>query len=159
MTKRKAPEDRLKVGRPSKLTPELQEALCDDIRNGLFVELAAEARGIGFTTVYRWARENPEFRQALREAERHLQLALLDVIKVGDSGWNGSLAVLERRFPRSWSIRARAAASDREDEILKTLRERMGDEEFQRVVSILAGESEEGAGAAEAVEAKQLPAS
>lgn len=42
------------VGRPSKLTPEIQERIVTLIVEGSYPEIAAQACGIGSTTFFRW---------------------------------------------------------------------------------------------------------
>ncbi len=43
-------------GRPSKLTPELQEAICDHIVNGVPIEVAAGAEGVFKQRLHEWKR-------------------------------------------------------------------------------------------------------
>ncbi len=43
-----------KAGRPSKLTPDVQEGICNAIRDGLTYEQAAIFNGIGESTFYAW---------------------------------------------------------------------------------------------------------
>ena len=47
----------MKIGRPSKLTPQVQETILGLIRQGLNPERAAHASGISPTTFYRWMQE------------------------------------------------------------------------------------------------------
>ena len=42
------------AGRPSKLTPEITEALCEALRTGLTYEDACLSTGIGVETFRRW---------------------------------------------------------------------------------------------------------
>lgn len=59
-------------GRPSKLTPELQERILDAILEGVYMETAAQAVGINKTTLYRWIERGETAEQnALAQAEEH----------------------------------------------------------------------------------------
>lgn len=72
------------MGRPCKLTPEVQKEIVDAIREGCFNHVAAEAAGITYTTFKAWmASEDPRFSAfqaevtqaraaARREAEREV---------------------------------------------------------------------------------------
>jgi transposase-like protein len=42
------------IGRPTKLTPELQEAICEHLRSGNLLQVAAQAEGIDRATLWRW---------------------------------------------------------------------------------------------------------
>ncbi len=57
-----------KVGRPSKLTPEMQEAICAGLASGLLAYQVAEAVGIPASTISEWKSSHPEFRSAIARA-------------------------------------------------------------------------------------------
>lgn len=69
MTKRKAPEDKLQAGRPSKY----QERYCDEVReflkDGYSVAGFAGHIGVAVQTVKNWMAEHPEFLAAVKEAQ------------------------------------------------------------------------------------------
>lgn len=144
-----------KPGRPTKKTPEMIERICDGIRAGLFAETVCAANGIDYGTHYRWMREDPAYRQTVREAEMTLQLLLLDVIRTGETGSGQALSLLERRFMRQWSIRTKSAIGEREDEMLRALRDGLTVAEYTKVIHVLAGESEGGGEAADDVEQRE----
>lgn len=54
-------------GRPSKLTPELQERIVDAVLEGNYLETAAQAAGVGKTTLYRWLRKAQDVEAAALE--------------------------------------------------------------------------------------------
>jgi len=48
------------VGRPSKLTDELERRLCDALRAGNHLEVAARYAGVSRSTLHRWLAVRPE---------------------------------------------------------------------------------------------------
>ena len=109
-------------GRRTKLTPEVQKAICDAIGIGASREIAARAAGICKTTLYRWLARGEaeqerlqqkgarprqrethfcEFRDALTEAEAKGEVHHLEVIAA--DGATGSKWILERRHPDRWA--------------------------------------------------------
>jgi hypothetical protein len=102
-----------KMGRPSGLTPEIQETLCLALRNGNFVDTACIIAGISKQTFYTWAKlgnkEQPgephrEFldsiKKALAEAESS---AILAIRGAGRFQWQALAWFLERRFRDKWA--------------------------------------------------------
>ena len=118
-------------GRPTLLTPELQERICRSIRVGNYIDVAAEANGINRQTLFNWFRRGrskdpadkpfADFLAALQQAEAEAEardVELLDALVHGseevkdDEGKviRPKLAVhpgmltwrLERRHPRRW---------------------------------------------------------
>lgn len=57
----------MRVGRPSKLTPELQAKIVAGVRLGAFPSIAARAAGIGSSTFYRWMQAGERGRKRFRE--------------------------------------------------------------------------------------------
>lgn len=78
-----------KIGRPTKLTPELQEKLCNLISRGFQLERAAELAGIGKTTFFKWKEKAKtaksgtyrEFREAIKEADAQAEILHLENIR------------------------------------------------------------------------------
>ncbi|MFF4195180.1 hypothetical protein [Nonomuraea sp. NPDC001831] len=48
------------MGRPTKLTPELQDQLCRHVEAGHFLSTAADLCGVGRSTVHRWLAQGEE---------------------------------------------------------------------------------------------------
>ncbi|MEU4703282.1 hypothetical protein [Nonomuraea dietziae] len=78
-----------KVGRRTRLTPELQEELCGHIREGLYLSTACALARVGESTVYRWldegAKDNAdparkEFREAVERARADAERLAVEVI-------------------------------------------------------------------------------
>ena len=110
------------MGRPSKLTPESQKAICDAIKVGATREVAARAAGITKTSLTNWItrarnererleqkgarvrkREQPylAFLAALELAEAEGEVELLEEIKA--DGATGAKWILARRHPDRWA--------------------------------------------------------
>lgn len=87
------------IGRPSKLTPEITAKICDHIDSGAYVEVAAQACGIGRTTLYRWLKDNEDFRDAVKTARANAMVASIRMVRSGEQGWQGSAWYLERTYP------------------------------------------------------------
>lgn len=119
-----------KGGRPTKLTPELQEEICKAIRAGNYIETAAAFAGISKNTLYDWmkrgAREkerlakNPRAKVKKSEApfvdfsdavEKALAAAeVRDVMLIGkaaETQWQAAAWRLERKFPDRWGRKER----------------------------------------------------
>lgn len=122
------------MARPTKLTPEAQERICQAIRLGATYEHAAQRGGIGYSTLRDWVlrgeaeldrvADNPrasiradeliyvEFSEALKEAESDGILANLAHIRKAAQGdednrpqWQAAAWLLERRHPNIYGRR------------------------------------------------------
>jgi len=78
------------MGRPTKCTPEVTDALCALIRNGVGRESAARQVRIGVATFHRWMekgraniRPYKEFRRRIEEASDQLHVEISDVLLKG----------------------------------------------------------------------------
>lgn len=102
-------------GRPSKLTPELEAALCRCLEQGLPFRPACELVGIDPSTAYRWlqrGREEEErgrlgryarFRQAVAAAEAKLEARLVRAwLRATHRSWQAAQAFLAARWPERW---------------------------------------------------------
>lgn len=94
-----------KTGRPTKLTPEVQERIEQAIRVGVTHAQAAEYAGIGESTLREWMRENPAFAAAInaREAEGALTLVAL-VNRAAQQDWRAAAWILEHRWPQDYAV-------------------------------------------------------
>lgn len=54
-----------KAGRPSKYQPEYAEKIIELMRDGCSIKEAAYSWGIARSTIYEWAKKNPEFAEAV----------------------------------------------------------------------------------------------
>lgn len=120
------------MGRPSKLTPELQERIVQAIRAGNYVATAVAYAGISQSTFYRWMERGKrqrggrfrEFWEAIARAEAEAEVRNVALIQkeaqknaVHAEWW------LERRFPDRWG-RREIAVEHRADDELTTLLKR-----------------------------------
>ena len=62
------------MARPSKLTPEVQENICNWLKLGYYQEDAAIMAGISASTYYEWMKKGEQERVALEEGEKALTL-------------------------------------------------------------------------------------
>ena len=89
-----------KMGRPSKLTPEVQKRILTLIRAGNTFHDSAIGAGVGESTFFQWKRENPEFLAALKKAEvQFIDRNLAIIQKATNKAWTAAAWLLERRFP------------------------------------------------------------
>ena len=100
------------MGRPTKLTPEVQDKIVNALRGGNYQETAAQFAGIDEATFYRWMERGAsedegiycEFRKAVERAKSQAEvrdLALID--KAAQNGsWQAAAWKLERKFPQKW---------------------------------------------------------
>ncbi len=105
------------AGRPTKLTPEVQDRICQLIRAGNTVEIASEASGITPKTYYAWMQRGLDgrapygpFRRAVEQSRAEAEAMLVGrVQRAAQSGsWRAATWLLERQWPDRW-----AAVGDR----------------------------------------------
>lgn len=113
-------------GRPTKLTPDVQTAICYAIQTGCYYETAAQLGGIDKTTFWRWMRtgekaETGEFRDfyhAVLQAEADAEVRAVELWRSGMAdNWQAARDFLARRHPERWGPMERTvgAGSGRED--------------------------------------------
>lgn len=99
------------MGRPTKLTPEVQAKVVEALRLGAPRKLAAEYAGIAYDTLREWClRRGPfyvAFAGALKEAESKGSVAALAKIQKAatDGQWQAAAWLLERRDPENFGRR------------------------------------------------------
>jgi hypothetical protein len=89
-------------GRPSKLTPEITERICEALSYGLTDSEAAALVGVDDTTIYNW-KQRPEFAEAIKGAVAARLLIRLKRIEAGENGWMGTAWATERMYPFRFS--------------------------------------------------------
>jgi len=114
-------EIKVKTGRPSKLTPQLQEKICDYIAKGNYLNTACQATGITDSTLFNWLKRAEEEAKngggmyfdlmvAIKKAEAQAEAALASMIKetaLQKKDWLSAMTFLERRHPDRWGRRDR----------------------------------------------------
>ena len=99
------------MGRPSKLTPEVQEKICQAIRAGNYYEAACAYGGIAYSTFREWmvrgekdkSGKYREFLEAIKRAEYEAEARLVAMWqKHMPDNWQAIATFLERRYPERW---------------------------------------------------------
>jgi hypothetical protein len=97
----------------SNLTPEVQKAICDGIRNGMPIEHVMDYVGLTDHTFYRWMRQGKSdhtedsvyirFRKAVKKARAaNIRRHIKNIRKHSESTWQASAWFLERRDPKNF---------------------------------------------------------
>ena len=103
-----------KMGRPCKLTLELQNQIVDAIKAGAYVETAAAYAGVSKVTLYDWMKrrrrdEGKKFVDFLNAVEKALAASeirdVMTITKAADLHWQAAAWRLERKNPSRWGRR------------------------------------------------------
>jgi hypothetical protein len=136
-------------GRPSKLTPVLQQKVCDAVRVGNGFDVAAAFAGIDKTTFHRWMKRGMrakrglyrEFYLAVQKASSDAETRALAIVnKAAPEDWRAAAWFLERKSPERWGRRDRHEV---EAKVESTQNPAPGVEELLETLQRLAGESPE----------------
>lgn len=140
------------TGRPTKLTPEVQEQILADLRGGNYRTTACARAGIHRDTLYKWEQrgatgEEPyaSFFDAIQKAEAEAEVEALTRIRTaqpavtGEGGrgadlWQKDAWLMERRWPSRWGGRVRATVNDELAAVLKRIEAKLDPETFAKVV-------------------------
>lgn len=104
------------IGRPTKLTPDIQEKILTVIKLGAYRAAACDFAGITAETLRNWIRrgENEgvgpywEFAAAIKQAEASACLKALGTIRNAmEQEWQAAAWFLERKRPKEWAKRER----------------------------------------------------
>lgn len=99
------------IGRPTKLTPELQTTICQFIREGNYISTACEAVGIWPTTYNDWLKRGEtdtegiynDFYYCVKKAEAEAEAQLVREARAHSKrNVVAPLALLDRRFRKHW---------------------------------------------------------
>lgn len=133
-----------KFGRTTKLTPDVQKEIGQNIILGMPIKFAAEAAGIGETTFYRWMQSGEkakrgkfrEFWEYIKECQaKAVQLHLKLITKAaGEGTWQASAWILERRFPEEFGRREKVDVDANLNHSGKVDVTKMSDEELQKAI-------------------------
>lgn len=103
------------LGRPPKLTPEVQQEIVRLVAEGNYLKVACEAAGVTFQLIYhyrkKWEAGDPsvthldQFFESLKRAVALAEAASVRDIRSGREGWQGQAWFLERRHPKRWAKR------------------------------------------------------
>lgn len=104
------------MGRPTKLTPDVQATIVEAIAKGNDKVVAARLAGIGESTFYAWMERGEqaktgaflEFREAVKKAEAEAEQHFVGIIKTASyDTWTAAAWWLERKHPERWGRRER----------------------------------------------------
>lgn len=92
------------MARPTKLTPEVQERICQAIAIGATYDLACKYGGITAETFAQWRKGKSGFSEAVQEAEGRAVVGWLAKIEkaASDGTWQAAAWKLERRYPQDY---------------------------------------------------------
>jgi hypothetical protein len=103
------------TGRPTKLTPDVQETIVKALLAGNYAITAAACAGIDASTYYRWLeRGDPEgtakgdapyreFRATVERAKAQAEVGMVTRIALaGEDHWSAIAWLLARRWPQRW---------------------------------------------------------
>ena len=122
MTTLTVTKDKQITGRRTKLTPALQDKICEIVGDGNYTITACQAVGIDKSTYFRWLEKGAkeidngggiygDFLYAIKKAEASSEQALLSVIKkkaIDGKEWLPAMTILERRHPDRWGRKDRS---------------------------------------------------
>ena len=109
------------MARPTKLTPDVQEAIVDGINAGLTFRLSCARAGVNPATFYRWLGTGEtanvgryrEFCDAVERAKADSALRLVSQITLqAPADWRAAAFMLERRFPDDYGRRTEVTGKD-----------------------------------------------
>jgi hypothetical protein len=126
-------------GRPTKLTPEVREEVCQAIRAGNYLETAAAYAGITRETFYDWMRKgraqksgaHVDFVDAVEKALADAEMFALQTITNANE-WQAAAWRLERRYPERWRKRETTEHTGKL-EVEQTTKIVIGEDEEQKV--------------------------
>lgn len=101
------------MGRPTLLTPEVQEIICTELRNGMPIRQSCDYAGICTETYYVWMSKGSEgiqpyadfFHAATRARVEGTRALASTVREAALDDWRAAAWMLERRAPDEWSKR------------------------------------------------------
>lgn len=91
------------MARPTKLTPQAEQAIMTALRGGMTRTAAAESNGVDRTQLWRWMVRFATFRNAVLQAEAQAEVrATITLRQAGETDWKAALAWLERQRRADW---------------------------------------------------------
>ena len=109
------------AGRPTKLTPDVQELIVDGINAGLTYGMTCARAGVTYATFYNWLEKGEvakngilmEFFDAVSRAKADSALRLVSQIMLqAPADWRAAAFLLERRFPDDYGKRSEITGKD-----------------------------------------------
>jgi hypothetical protein len=139
------------MGRP-KLDPLVTQKVCDLIRAGNYLEVAATAAGIHRTTLYRWMHHGRDqkrgrYRKFLSQVEKaqaeseSRDVAL--VAKAASEDWRAAAWRLERKAPRRYGPRVQQAVQQELEAVLGRLEKGLPPETYEKMLQLMTAEDDD----------------
>lgn len=121
-----------KVGRPTKLTAEVHQAIISAMEDGATIIVAIRSVGVASTTYRRWMEQGKSkasehehyrlFRVAVKRARATAELNAIKVIKrAQNDNWAAAAWFLERSFPERWSRGERSKPTEKATDPLRVI--------------------------------------
>jgi transposase-like protein len=130
----------------------LTQKICDLIRSGNYLEVAATAAGIHRTTLYRWMRHGRDqkrgrYRKFVNQVEKAQAEAesrdVALIAKAASTDWRAATWRLERKAPRRYGPRVQQAVQQELDAVLGRLEKGLPPDQYWRVLELMAAEDED----------------
>lgn len=134
------------AGRKTKLTAEVAETICSALKEGAYVETAAQAAGIHVDSLYYWLDrglkgEEPyaAFSEAVMRARAEAELDLMRTVRDGDEKGvsfgpaRASAFLLERTRPNKFAQRINMKVETAVQEVLEVVRGICSPEDFASI--------------------------
>lgn len=138
------------MARPTKLTPELTDELCEILERGNYLETAAEAVGITRQTVYNWMDRGAKgeapfdaFFDAIARARAKGELSLTSTVLGGDEKGlsfgpaKAAAFMLERTRPDRFAQRVNLKVQEAVSEVLEVVRRVCSAADCERILEEL----------------------
>ena len=106
-----SPNGKHPLGRPTKLTPEVQTTIVNALASGVYLETAASVAGISRDTLNAWLKNGAQcksgvqkdFSDAIKKALATAETRLVDTVNLASQQqWQAAMTLLERRWPQRW---------------------------------------------------------
>src|SRR3954451_19465924 len=139
------------MGRP-KLDPLVTQRVCDLIRAGNYLEVAATAAGIHRSTLYRWMRHGRDQKRGrYRKFLNHVEKAQAEaesrdvalIAKAASEDWRAAAWRLERKAPRRYGPRVQQAVQEELEAVLGRLEKGLPPETYEKVLQLMTAEDED----------------
>ena len=116
-----------KIGRKTKLSPEVQERICKSVRLGNTYECAAEAGGISKPTLFDWINrgmdgEEPfaNFYNSIKKARAEAEEYAVEIVRNAMlTTWTAAAWWLERTNPEKYGKRIQQEVSNTKGDVFK----------------------------------------
>jgi hypothetical protein len=120
-------KEKKKVGRKTKLDPQVTKTICEAVERGNTVKNAAALAGIGETTLYQWLEWGREGRPDYQKFQESLNNALAKAQDRAVKAFVGAfsndpkmaLEYLSRRYPEDWAKKDNLKVESKVDGVIK----------------------------------------